>query len=193
MRTRIVFSAAVAALALVVAGCGGSDEADDPTAAWAAFCSAVTNWTDELQTITSEFTDTSNLSQEGLETAAEDARASTDQLVDELRGLGAPETESAKRSSPPWTPSRDPRGRVRRDRRHGRRHLDHRRHPRRGVEHHRVLSAMGSAFSSTLQTIESADAEDELQIALEDSHPSAPTSRASDAQPMCDRASSDSR
>ena len=58
MRTRIALTAAVAALALVAVGCGGDDgDGDtDPTAAWASdFCTAITTWTDELQTVTSQF------------------------------------------------------------------------------------------------------------------------------------------
>ena len=99
MRTRIVLTAAVAALALVAVGCGGddSDSDTDPTAAWASdFCTAITTWTDELQTVTSQFSDTSNLSQDGLESAADDVKGATEDLVDELRGLGAPETEGGE-------------------------------------------------------------------------------------------------
>src|SRR5688572_31235989 len=83
-RTRILLTAAVAALALVAVGCGGDDDSDaDPTAAWASdFCSAITTWTDELQTVTSQFSDTSNLSQEGLQSAWDDVRAATESLVD---------------------------------------------------------------------------------------------------------------
>ena len=92
---------ALVALALVVgvaASCGGDDEADeDPTAAWASgFCSAVTSWTNELESITSEFSDTSNLNEEGLRSAADDARSATDELVEELRGLGRPDTPSGE-------------------------------------------------------------------------------------------------
>ena len=88
----------VVALAGVAAGCGGSsDEQTDPTAAWASgFCSAITTWTDDLHGITQQFTDTSNLSQDGLASAAEDARTSTDQLVSSLKDLGAPETDSGQ-------------------------------------------------------------------------------------------------
>ncbi|HEY6075193.1 MAG TPA: hypothetical protein VIV36_00030, partial [Gaiella sp.] len=97
--TRILLTAAVAALALVAVGCGGSDDDSDtdPTAAWASdFCSAITTWTDELQTVTSEFSDTSNLSQDGLQSASDDVGSATESLVDDLRGLGAPETEGGE-------------------------------------------------------------------------------------------------
>lgn len=171
MTIRIALSAAVAALALVAAGCGGSDSDEDPTAAWAAgFCSAITNWTDELQTITSEFSDPSNLSQDGLESAAEDVRSATDQLVDDLEDLGAPDTESGEevRSSLDSLSStlEAESGEIGDT-------VD-------GVSSiadipgavstiTASLSAMGTAFSETFQTIENADANNELQNALEDS------------------------
>lgn len=90
---------AVVALTLLVgiaASCGGDDEAEDnPTAAWAGgFCTAVSSWQDELESIASRFSDASDLSQEGIQSAADDARSATDQLVDDLRELGRPETDS---------------------------------------------------------------------------------------------------
>jgi inorganic triphosphatase YgiF len=171
MRLRLTAAFAVSALALVAAGCGGSDEESDPTAAWAAgFCSAVTSWTDALQDVTSQFRDTSNLSEDGLQSAAEDVRTATEQLVDDLRGLGAPETESGEeiRSSLDS--------------------LSNTLEAESGEIESTVegisgitglpsaisavstsLSAMGSAFAETLQTIESADVDGELQSALEES------------------------
>jgi gas vesicle protein len=171
MRTRIALSATVAALALAVVGCGGSDSDEDPTAAWASgFCSAITNWTDELQTVTSQFSDTSNLSEEGLQSAADDVKSATSDLVDDLRALGAPDTESGEEvrtaldslSTTLESEADDIEETVQ------------------GVSGitdipsaltavTASLSAMGSAFSSRLQTIEDADADNELQNALEDS------------------------
>jgi methyl-accepting chemotaxis protein len=89
---------ALAVLVGVAASCGGDDEAEgDPTAAWASdFCTAITGWRDELDSIASRFSDASNLSEESLRTAADDARSATDELVDELRDLGRPETPSGE-------------------------------------------------------------------------------------------------
>jgi hypothetical protein len=168
---RIVLASVVLALALAAAGCGGSDEESDPTAAWAAgFCTAVTDWTDALGDVTSQFTDTSNLNEDGLRSAADDVRTSTEQLVDEIRGLGAPDTESGEeiRSSLDELSST----------------LE--------TEVEKIseavdgasgitglasaitaasasLSAMGSAFAGTLQSIGDSDVGGELQAALEDS------------------------
>ena len=172
MRKRIALSAAVAALALVAAGCGGSDSSnEDPTAAWASgFCSAVTGWTDELQTVTSQFSDPSNLSEDGLQSAAEDVQSATSELVDELRALGAPETESGEEvqsALDSLSTTLDSEAA----------NIDETVQGISGITGipsaitavTASLSAMGSAFSSTLQTIEDADAENELQTALEDS------------------------
>src|SRR6188474_2135611 len=98
MRRSWIVAIVVLAMAGMAAGCGGEDESDaDPTAAWASgFCSAVTEWTNELQTITSQFSDASNLSQDGLESAAGDLRDATDTLVSDLKDLGAPDTDSGE-------------------------------------------------------------------------------------------------
>jgi hypothetical protein len=171
MRTRIAFSAAVAALVLAVAGCGGSDSDEDPTAAWASgFCSAITTWTDELQTVTSQFSDTANLSEDGLQSAADDVKNATSELADDLRALGAPDTESGEEvrtalDSLSTTLESE---------------ADAVEETVQGISGitgipsaitaiTSSLSAMGTAFSSTLQTIEDADAGNELQNALEDS------------------------
>ena len=173
MRTRIALTAAVAALALVAVGCGGDDgDGDtDPTAAWASdFCSAITTWTDELQTVTSQFSDTSNLSQDGLESAAGDVKSATDDLVDDLRGLGAPETEGGEeiRSAlDSLSTSLESESASIEETVEGISGLTG--IPSAITAVTSSLSAMGSAFASTLETIESADAGSELQSALEDS------------------------
>jgi len=168
---RIALSAAVAGLALVVAGCGGSDNDESPADAWASgFCNAVTNWTDELQTVTSQFSDTSNLSQDGLRSAADDVKSATDELVDDLRGLGAPETEGGEeiRSAlDSLSTTLESEAASIEETVEGISGLTG--IPSAITAVTTSLSAMGNAFASTLQTIESADAGEELQAALEDS------------------------
>jgi len=135
-----------------------------------SLCTAVTGWTDELQTVTSSFSDTSNLSQEGLQTAAEDVRSATDQLVDDIRELGAPETESGQEIESALNTLAETleaeSGEISDtvDGISGIADL-----PSAVSSITSSLSAMGSAFSSALQTIESADVGEELQTALEDS------------------------
>jgi methyl-accepting chemotaxis protein len=171
MRTRLALSLVALALGLAAAGCGGSDDEADPTAAWASgFCSAVTGWTDALQDVTSQFSDTSNLSQDGLESAAGDVKESTQQLVDDIRALGAPETDGGEEirstldtlSTTLETEADEIEAAVE------------------GISGitglpsaistvTASLSAMGTAFSEALQAIGQADVGGELQSALEDS------------------------
>jgi hypothetical protein len=85
----------VVSLALVSAGCGGDESETSATAEWAdSFCSAVTAWTSELEQIGQ--TVSSSLTAESLEEAADDVSTATDDFVEEVRGLGAPETESGE-------------------------------------------------------------------------------------------------
>lgn len=171
MTTRAAVAALTVALALVAAGCGGSDEEGDSTASWASgFCTAITDWTDSIQEVTSQFSDTSNLSQNGLQSAADDVGSSTEQLVDDLRDLGSPDTDSGDeiRSSLESlsTTLQTEAGNIEEA-------VD-------GISGitgiasaitavSTSLSAMGRAFASSLQTIEAADVGGELQSALEDS------------------------
>lgn len=171
MRARIACSLTLVVLVLAAVGCGGSDDEADPTAAWASgFCAAVTTWTDALQDVTSQFNDTSNFSEEGLRDAADDVKGSTQQLVDDLRALGAPETDSGEeiRSSLDSlattleTEADEIESTV--DGVSGLTEI-----PGAISTLTASLSAMGSAFSATLQAIDEADVDSELQSALEDS------------------------
>jgi hypothetical protein len=172
MRTRIVLSSTVVALALIAAGCGGSDSSDeDPTAAWASgFCAAVTGWTDELETVTSSFSDTSNLSQDGLQSAADDVKGATSQLVDDLEALGAPETEGGEEiqsSIDSLSTTLETEAANIEEAVQGISGITG--IPSAVTTITTSLSAMGTAFSTTLNTIDGADVGDELQTALEDS------------------------
>jgi methyl-accepting chemotaxis protein len=172
VRRRLALAGAVLALVGVAAGCGGDDASDeDPTAAWASgFCSAVTDWTDELQSVTSEFSDTSNLSQEGLQSAAEDMRAATQTLVDDLKDLGRPETESGEEvenSLNELSDTLESETAEIEDTAEGVSNLTDL--PDAITTMTSSLSAMATAFANTLTAIQNADAGDELQTALEDS------------------------
>ncbi len=168
-----LLATAVVALALVAAGCGGSDESPSasPTDEWAdGFCTAITTWTDSLKSVTEQFASPSSLTQDGLTDAANDVKSSTDTLVDDLRGLGAPDTESgqAVKSSidelSTTLESEVAKIESAVDGASGLTEL-----PSAISSITTSLSAMGSAFASTLQAIESADVKRELQTALEDS------------------------
>jgi hypothetical protein len=164
----------IAALALVVAGCGGSsDESSSasPTDEWASgFCTAITSWTDSIQSVTEQFTDPSSLSKDGLESAANDVKSSTSTLVDDLKGLGAPDTESGqdvKNSVDELSSTLEGEVATIDEAVQGASGLTGL--PSAFATITTSLTAMGTAFSTTLQTVRSADAKGELQTALEDS------------------------
>ena len=178
MRRALTLTALVL-VAVGVAGCGGSDSEEDPTAAWASgFCSAITTWTDELESITEQFSDTSNLSEEGIRSSATDARSATDQLVDDLRGLGAPETESGEevRTSVDElsTTLETEAAKIEETAQDVSGIADL---PSAITTISASLGAMSTAFSSTLTALRDADVEGELEAALE-------------ASPDCDEISS---
>jgi hypothetical protein len=99
-RAAVALIALVSSLTLLAAGCGGGDDSStDVTATdeWAtSFCTAVRSWVDELDQIRSELGNPSSLSRDTLEQAATDVDDATQTLVDDLRGLGRPDTESGQ-------------------------------------------------------------------------------------------------
>lgn len=90
---------AVSLLALALAaGCGGDGDGGGGTSAtdWANdLCAAITEWTESVQT-TSDSLKSGNLSESSLKDAAEDFQSATEEFVDDVRGLGAPDTEAGE-------------------------------------------------------------------------------------------------
>ena len=94
---KIALCAVVLGLALVAAGCGGDDSESSatPTEEWTeGFCSAIVDWLGELERATGELRDYRSLSQEAFDQAGSDIRSATEVLTADLRGLGAPDTDS---------------------------------------------------------------------------------------------------
>lgn len=92
-RPRTLAAALVAGIALVAAGCGGDDESEPAATQWAGdVCTAVNTWRSDIATTANSVT--SNPTRAGLEQAADEAKSTTETLVDTLKGLGAPDTES---------------------------------------------------------------------------------------------------
>lgn len=87
-------------LALVAAGCGGGSDTTTTTASaseWASgFCGAFATWDQAFKDATSQFTSLGSLTQENFQSAADDIETATQQLIDDLKGLGAPDTESGQ-------------------------------------------------------------------------------------------------
>ena len=171
MRTWVAV-AAVAALAAIAAGCGGSSDKSSsasPTEQWASgFCTALTDWTNSLQDVTS--TVASNPTQDGLKSAAEDLRSSTDTLISDLKDLGAPDTPSGdqvKSSLDSLSTTIDDEVNTIQNAAKGVSNLTQL--PGAISTITESLKALGDAFSNTLTTIDNADASGELQGALKSS------------------------
>jgi hypothetical protein len=170
VRRRLALAGAVLALVGIAAGCGGDDEPSS-TEAWASsFCGAIADWTDELENVTAEFSDASNLSQEGLQSASEDARSATEDLVDELRDLGRPPTESGDEVETALDQlSQTLEGETAEieDTAEGVSGLTEL--PGAIQKISGSLAAMATAFSTALTAVQAADVDGEVQAALEDS------------------------
>lgn len=94
-------SGLVAALvaATLAAGCGGDGGGDGSSATdWAdGLCTAITDWTESVQA-TSNSLKSGNLTASSLREAAEDFRGATETFVEDVRALGAPDTEAGDRA-----------------------------------------------------------------------------------------------
>ena len=94
-----ILAGLVAGLALVVSGCGGSDDgsADEHTAAesWASdVCSTVGAWTSTVADARETLSSPRDLSANEIEATFAEVGSATSTLVDELGDLGAPDTEA---------------------------------------------------------------------------------------------------
>jgi hypothetical protein len=93
-----ILAGLVAGLTLVVSGCGGSDDsADEPTAAesWASdVCSTVGAWTSTVADARETLSSPRDLSANEIEATFAEVSTATSTLVDDLGGLGAPDTEA---------------------------------------------------------------------------------------------------
>lgn len=90
---------ALLALALLAAGCGGDGGGGDDTLSateWANdLCGSITTWTESLQSAAEPLAG-GNISKEALQSAADDVESSTNTFTDDLKDLGAPDTESGQ-------------------------------------------------------------------------------------------------
>jgi methyl-accepting chemotaxis protein len=169
---RHVFAALVmviAALALVAAGCGSDDEeSTSSTAAWAEdFCTSVTQWQDEIEQIGDDLRESP--STDALQDAADEASDATDAFIEEVRGLGGPETESGQEVEDSVDQLADV---VDEEKAKIEEAVD----DAEGVtgafgaasEIAASISTMATALQTTIQTIEDGDASGELETALEE-------------------------
>jgi hypothetical protein len=104
LRRGIMYVIVVAAAASVAAGCGGKSAGSQSTPAattsaadWASgLCSAISTWSTSVQTTTSSLK--GNVTQDSLKSASGDMTKATDEFVNDLKGLGTPDTESGKQA-----------------------------------------------------------------------------------------------
>ena len=98
MRRTSTAAALAVVLVLLMAACGSDDDGSDTsaTATWAdGVCSAISTWTESLGTSVASLQG-GDVSREALEGAADDVQGATETFVDDLRGLGKPDTEAGQ-------------------------------------------------------------------------------------------------
>jgi hypothetical protein len=94
---RCAAALATVVTALAAAGCGGDDGGQSATEEWAdGVCSAFLDWTTTVSSVGDSLQE--GVSRESIETAADDLTGATEQLVDDLRGLGRPDTEAGQQA-----------------------------------------------------------------------------------------------
>jgi len=101
-RTRTIPLLAIAAVAGVLAGCGGGSSETttqaQPAAQWASdLCSAASTWKTSVTSATEPLKG-GNISKDTLQTAAGDIKDATDTLVNDVKALGPPDTQSGKQA-----------------------------------------------------------------------------------------------
>jgi hypothetical protein len=91
---RVAALVAVAAVAAFAAGCGGDDESSAES--WAGnVCTAFSDWRDAV-TEAGESLRAGPTTADDLEAAVDDLGQATEDFVDDLRGLGQPETDAGQ-------------------------------------------------------------------------------------------------
>lgn len=165
----------VASFALVASGCGGDDgsASGSPVDEWATgFCTAVTGWTGELQQIENDFTTDpgSFADADALKDAVESVSSATDDFVADVRALGAPDTESGEEVRSSLDDLAETLETEKADIEQAAEDVSGLTDlPAAITSIGTSLSAMGAAFQTALEALESADVKGELEDALESS------------------------
>lgn len=100
MSRRATLGAAVGALALVAAGCGGSRQVDGvPAQEWAgSLCTSVSDWTGALTGAATRLRSPDRLTANGFRGAVRSVIDATRRFVEEVGALGVPATEAGEQT-----------------------------------------------------------------------------------------------
>jgi hypothetical protein len=95
-----MIAAAVAVIALLAAGCGGSSDSASsdttPTEEWAdGLCSSISTWTSSLTSIVDTLKG-GDLTKDSLTSAVDEAKSATETFTTSLSDLGKPDTEAGQ-------------------------------------------------------------------------------------------------
>ena len=91
---RVAPTVAVVAALVIAAGCGGGDDSSAAEQWASSACSAVNTWMSSIESIGDRVKE--DPTKEGVDKAYDDLMRSTQTLVDDLKGLGPPETEAGQ-------------------------------------------------------------------------------------------------
>ena len=95
---RVFSFAALLAVVILAAGCGSDDSQPSSTADWAdGVCTAITTWTDSVKTAADPLK-SGDISEDSLQSAADDVKSATDTLESDLKDLGQPDTEAGEQA-----------------------------------------------------------------------------------------------
>lgn len=152
------------------AGCGGDDGGGSSADEWADdLCSAITTWSESI-TSTARSLGGGNLTEAELKTAVDDFEGATNDFVEDVKGLGPPDTEAGQEAKESLDQLAD---NVEENVTQIRKAVDDASGVRGVVEAATAvsgaLSAMGAELSSTFAELEQLDGAAELERAFEES------------------------
>jgi len=179
-RVVLAFIAMMVALGGIAAGCGGGGSSSagststtttttgtTPVVEWAGdFCTAVNSWKDDLTAVGTNLG--SSPTKDGLQQAADGVKAANQKLADDLKGLGKPDTQSGdkvKQSVDDLTKTLNTQLTTIEDAAKNVSGLSG--IVSAGATITASLAAMGTALSTTLNTVENADVKGEMKTAFD--------------------------
>ena len=84
--------------AALASGCGGDDGGDSSATEWADdVCSAITSWSESVSSTAASLSD-GNLNEDSVRSAVDDLESATSDFIDDMRGLGTPDTEAGEQA-----------------------------------------------------------------------------------------------